>query len=152
MVFLDIDGVLNRFKFNYDEEIDNTLDEKCISRLNRIIEKTGSKIVISSSWKASAHLMDILEEELFPKLSKGSVIGCTPTIMPQVDREHEIRKYMESNDIENYVILDDYDFELKSLLNEGHCVITDALSGLSDSDADKAIDILNSNSSRNDIK
>ena len=40
--------------------------------------------------------------------------------------------------------MDDYDFELKSFLDSGHIVITDALVGLSQKDADECIRILNS--------
>ena len=144
VLFLDIDGVINRFKFKTDGGLDNTLDEGCIEQLRRIVEETRCSIVISSSWKVSNSLLDVLEEELFPKLPRGCVIGCTPTKIPQVHREIEIQEYLDRNhNIENYVIIDDYDFELKSFLDGGHCVITDALKGLTEKDADKAIEILN---------
>lgn len=145
VVFLDIDGVVNRFKFNYNGELDNTFDEKCIKNLARIVNETGCSIVISSSWKASNALMDVLEENLIPNLPKGSVIGCTPTIVPQVNREIEIKKYLESHDVTNYVVIDDYDFELRDIMKDGHCVITDALSGLTEQDAETAIKILKTN-------
>jgi len=144
VLFLDIDGVINKFKFYKDGGLDNTLDEDCIKRLSNIVEKTGCVIVISSTWKCSNHLMDILEECLFPKLPKGCIAGCTKTHIPQVQRQVEIREYLNDHqDIENYVIVDDYDFELKSFLNKGHIVITDALEGLTEEDMNECIKILN---------
>ena len=145
VLFLDIDGVLNRFKYDEDGKPDNTLDEGCITRLDHIVRRTNCKIVISSTWKISSHLMDILEEDLFPKLPKGCVIGCTKTHIPQVKREVEIQEWLDihKDDIDNYVILDDYDFELKSFINDGHCVITDALDGLTIKDMNECIRILN---------
>ena len=145
ILFLDIDGVINRFKFHENGELDCTLDKECINRLSRIIEKTGCFVVISSTWKYSNTLMDTLEEELFPLLPKGCVIGCTPNNALRPYREEEIQQYLEEhNDVKNYVIIDDYDFELKSFLDGGHCVITDAIKGLTDEDANKCISILNS--------
>lgn len=145
VLFLDIDGVINKFKYDEDGRPDNTLDEDCINRLRYIIECTSCKIVISSTWKASPHLMDILEEDLFSKLPSGCVVGCTKTHIPQVQRETEIREYLKEHkdEIENYVIVDDYDFELKYFLKGKHCVITNALEGLTDEDTDMCIRILN---------
>lgn len=152
VLFLDIDGVINRFKYYDDGKLNNELDEDCIKRLSNIIESTNCKIVISSTWKASPHLMDILEDDLFPHLPAGCVAGCTKTHIPQVQRETEIREYLaeHKDEIENYVIVDDYDFELKSFLNGGHCVITDALDGLTTEDMKECIQILNKERNQND--
>ena len=152
ILFLDIDGVINRFKYSDDGRPDNTLDEGCITRLDHIVRRTNCKIVISSTWKASAHLMDILEEDLFPKLPPGCVIGCTKTHIPQVQRQVEIREYLNDHkdEIENYVILDDYDFELTTFINGTHCVITDALDGLTIKDMNDCIRILNKERKDND--
>lgn len=144
ILFLDIDGVVNPFQTDYDGMVVTKIDDGCVSNVKKVVEKTGCKIVISSTWKASSNLMDVLEEELFPKLPKGCVIGCTPTIIPQKNREDEISLYLSSHkDIDRYVIVDDYDFELNSFLKDGRCVITDALSGFTESDAEMCIGILN---------
>ena len=146
VLFLDIDGVINRFKCHEDGRPDNELDIDCIKRLHRIVAETGCKIVISSTWKISPHLMDILEEDLFPYLPAGCIAGCTKTHIPQVQRQVEIREYLKEHkdEIENYVILDDYDFELTTFINGCHCVITDALEGLTEEDMYECIRILNS--------
>jgi hypothetical protein len=146
VLFLDIDGVLNPFRTDYDGEIVTRLDDKCVQNLRHVVEETGCKIVISSTWKVSSHLMDMLDEELVPNLPNGSVIGCTPTILPQEKREKEISAYISehSDDIEKYVVVDDYDFELSDFIKEGKCVITDALSGFTAENAEDCIGMLNS--------
>ena len=150
VLFLDIDGVINRFKFYKDGGLDNTFDEDCIKRLANIVNETGCAIVISSTWKYSNDLMDTLEEDLFPKLPKGCVAGCTPNDILRPYREEEIQKYLQQHpEIENYVIVDDYDFELKSFLGKGHIVITDALEGLSEEDMNECIRILNTERKEN---
>ena len=142
---MDIDGVINRFKFYEHGGLDCTFDKDCIDRLSNIVKQTGCVIVISSTWKYSNTLMDTLEEELFPFLPKGCIAGCTPNNVLRPYREEEIQQYLKEHlDIKNYVIVDDYDFELKSFLNGGHCVITDAVKGLTEKDANKCIEILNS--------
>ena len=144
ILFLDIDGVISRFRTDYGNP-KAMLDEPCIRELVRICEATGCKIVISSTWKVAASLMRVLEEELFPRLPEGCVIGCTPTLPLQPFREEEIDAWFAMNPgfAERYAIIDDYDFELKTYLPKGVCVITDANEGLTRADADKAIAILN---------
>lgn len=145
VLFLDIDGVVNPFQTDYDGNIVSKINDNCVCNVKKVVDETGCKIVISSTWKVSNSLMDVLEEELFPKLPNGCVIGCTPTLIPQKNREEEITMYLSSHpEVDKYVIVDDYDFELNSFIRNGSCVITDALSGFSDSDANACIEILNS--------
>lgn len=145
VLFLDIDGVVNPFQADDDGNIITRLDEGCVMNLARVVKETDCKIVISSTWKASPHLMDMLDEELFPKLPVGCVVGCTCTFIPQRPREDEIAKYLveHSDEIDNFVVVDDYDFELKKLMETGRVVITDALKGLTIEDANKCISLLN---------
>lgn len=142
ILFLDIDGVMNRF--NPDRHHD-VVEDDLIENLKYVIEKTNCQIVISSTWKASYNLMDILEEELFPKLPKGCIYGCTPTLLPQKNREHEIDWWFKHHygEVEEYVIVDDYDFELKSYIEKDKCVITDALYGFTRENAEECIRRLN---------
>ena len=145
VMFLDIDGVVNPFQTDYDGNVITKINDECVGNVRDVVVKTGCKIVISSTWKVSSAMMDVLEEELFPKLPKGCVIGSTPTLIPQRNREEEISIYLSShNDIEKYVIVDDYDFELNSFIKDGRCVITDALSGFTESDAKTCIKLLDS--------
>jgi hypothetical protein len=90
--------------------------------------------------------MDHVERVLIPRLPNETFIGCTPTFIPQVNRQYEIKKWLEENknlNIESYVILDDYDFELTDYIKLNRCVIPDALVGVTDEDVKKCIEILN---------
>lgn len=56
IIFLDIDGVLNN---QVDEERsvikidhpDDFISERCVTLLNELIENTGAKVVVSSTWR-----------------------------------------------------------------------------------------------------
>jgi hypothetical protein len=50
VIFLDIDGVLNRTSFVWIDE-DNPIDPKSAELLNELLLQTGAKIVVSSSWR-----------------------------------------------------------------------------------------------------
>jgi hypothetical protein len=89
IIFLDFDGVLNsenwyrrRFK-----EIDTTdilgkypfyeFDHLSIAELNRIIEQTESKVVVSSTWRIGKRVDD-LQKMLDVVGFKGEIIDTTP--------------------------------------------------------------------------
>jgi hypothetical protein len=89
VIFLDIDGVLNhemwykrRFR-EMDMENDTSrypyyeFDPQSVAELNRIIETTDAKVVVSSTWrhgKTPQQLQELLERVGF----KGEVISKTP--------------------------------------------------------------------------
>lgn len=85
IVFLDIDGVINRSRTNHhvvptrNEPLPIPVDPACVACLNRLIKETGAKIVISSSWRKYARWQD-----LGPALVRhglvGEVIGETPDL------------------------------------------------------------------------
>ena len=80
-----------------------------------ICNLTGAKVVISSSWRQSRWYL-LIEEKL---TSLGiPIVGVTPYI--DGNRGDEIRKYLEDEKIDDFVILDDDIFrdfnELKNYL------------------------------------
>ena len=122
IIFLDIDGVLNsqktfidnhkwkkifvKIKTNNIEDIvtrkmlDIDLDK--VFMLRDICNLTGAKIVISSCWRNLTYYI-LVEEKL---VSLGlPIIGATPYI--DNNRGEEIRKYLEENKVDNFIILDD---------------------------------------------
>lgn len=101
ILFLDIDGVLNsdRFidahpKLPYTELI----DKEAVSRVLSIIEKTGAKIVISSSWREQ-----FINEpngfnkmvEFFKKFGIEPIVGMTPKLRGKA-RHYEIEEWLQS--------------------------------------------------------
>lgn len=157
IIFLDIDGVLNSTKSMSLSEDKKWADEpnpENIKWLNYIIEKTGAKIVISSTWRIGnrSHLFD----RYFHALGiKGEVIDVTPRLDSYrgteikcwlLEHKSKINKYKNDNwfsnkeKIESFVILDD-DSDMEDL--KKYLVLIDNNFGLTKEDADKAIGVLN---------
>lgn len=122
IIFLDIDGVLNsqntfidnheyrKFFVKYmngsiEDEIVYTMldiDLDKVFMLRDICNLTGAKVVVSSSWRR-LRKYSLFEEKL---TSLGiPIVGVTPFIGN--NRGDEIRKYLEDNKIDEFVILDD---------------------------------------------
>jgi hypothetical protein len=154
VIFLDIDGVLNCNSFLYsnnrcDREDVEMIDPSLILKLNRIIKETGANVVISSSWRIQYNHKQL--QEMFDKIGFiGNVVG--QTIYSIFDRGYEIIDYLRNNDVDKFVILDDNDIFDKNVNGEdediieniiNHFVKTDCEIGISDSDVNLAINILN---------
>ena len=166
LIFLDIDGVLNpthymnamyklwKASFNeiksHDEYGQLFFYHNC-NALKKIVDETGAKIVISSTWRmAGESEMKALWQHR--KLA-GEIIGITPTETAVVEsgeaefydmvcRGMEIAHWIKHNNFTgNYVIIDDTEDMLKE--QEQFFVVTNGFVGLTFKDADKAIEILN---------
>lgn len=174
VLFLDIDGVLNSENwFEYmqycikndmynrvlnfveinDEHIKRKLsmvDDRAIANLNRIVEDTGCKVVLSSSWRSSRESDNALTEYVLKlKGFKYELYDVTPRIWTKefgTQRGEEIQLWIneesKKNEIESYVILDDDSDILPEQLN--NFIHVDGQVGLIDKDVFKAIEILNS--------
>ena len=145
IIFLDIDGVLNAGRSTYPndniETNEGRLNEVLVSRLNRLIENTEAKVVISSTWRIGSTVQKIkhaLEEAGFD----GEIIGMTPTSSHGV-RGVEIMEWCRENEnvIENYIIIDDDSDML--LWQAPHFFNTDTEYGLTDKIVYKASRFLN---------
>jgi HAD domain in Swiss Army Knife RNA repair proteins len=51
VIFLDIDGVLNCEKTPNPRKFPYVVDRKLLTRLKTLLERTGAKVVLSSSWR-----------------------------------------------------------------------------------------------------
>lgn len=156
VIFLDFDGVITTMKSRW-----NLCKEK-MELVKEIVDKTGAKIVISSSWRHST-----LESTLDYITTLGNafvhnvtflmpedVVGVTDRIYYHkcsdkkkheyhVCRGVEIEHYLyEHPEIKNYVILDDDSDMLLS--QRKHFVKTHTLRGISKKNVETAIKILNS--------
>lgn len=136
VIFLDIDGVLNcqtAYENGYCEYIEKNdisypqFYPPSKSFLNKLIEETGAKIVISSTWRHSG--LDFMRKVWDGEGMSGEIIDITPTL-----RIHELSlprgleidvwlekhgfshifwseegqlEYIKKSGIENYLIIDD---------------------------------------------
>lgn len=105
IVFLDIDGVLNKHDTKDKISWHTGIDPELVPKLKRIIEATDAKIVLSSTWRRQYGLADMrgfLAERGFEKapfFDKTPVTGHRGT---------EIAKWLESCKFEGtFVALDD---------------------------------------------
>lgn len=147
VLFLDIDGVLNH-KYFYDniEKIKlvhnnypyTEFDPKSVSLLNKIIDETNAKLVISSSWRVDSNLSSIFKTVGI----KHDIYGITPWLINNCHRGDEIQKYIIENEVNTYCILDDvddfYDFQKPYFVK-----CNSSKDGLNEIVAKRAIEILN---------
>lgn len=116
IIFLDIDGVLNVGYPGHDE-YGRLFHPEFVDNLKRIIDETGAKIVISSTWRYGGiqRMKDLWTHRSLP----GEVIDITPDcndlyreglfeFIDSIERGHEIEHWLYENPgFESYVILDD---------------------------------------------
>jgi len=106
VLFLDVDGVLNSahdFKMHRGQEW-IMIDPYKALLVYRILEATGAKVVLSSSWrgypKGEADVVKMIGHELHDRTPRGSEKGH--------ERGYEIQDYLEAHpEIERYAIVDD---------------------------------------------
>ena len=168
VIFLDFDGVLNSSRYaaslckagkpTQDENGHELFDPATIKRFNRIVDETEAKIVLSSSWRYLG--MTAIQAIWQERGLHGQIIGMTSLYaVDEYIMEHgldwltngaevaspravEIESWLQEHDpIEQYVILDDLPM---SATLQPHFVKTNPIHGLSDTQANKAIEILNS--------
>lgn len=159
LIFLDIDGVLNstrsfissnrgipdgRWEEEYWLREQLTLDPISVGLINRIIEETSAKIVVSSShrkfFRAGGYLhLNDLKEYIQGLGVVGEVISATPVIH-NAPRGSEIKEFLRSTSAANYVIIDDSSDMLEEQLN--NFVHTDSNNGFLFEDYIKTKDIL----------
>jgi len=154
IIFLDVDGVLNSSNFFIEtkeakkglSQIERNIDVRTLPHLKQIIEETGAKVVISSTWRGGhpdfplyVDLINILKD------NGADVIGITPPKSESGhERGNEIRDWLSAHDdVEAFVILDD-DCDMCEF-TDTHLVRTAWFDGygLSEKHAKKAIKILN---------
>lgn len=162
VIFLDIDGVMNsaesfarklkliQARLLDDREQDYPA-EPMVSNLNYITEKTGAKIVISSTWRLIHHLNlnrpEINNESLRSIFKKSGIsaeiVGVTPRLNESKCRGKEIDLYLKNfrniDGIRNFVIIDD-DSDMEPHMDK--LVKTTWEKGLTKEHAEKAIEIL----------
>lgn len=157
ILFLDVDGVLNSvatFKArSQDAEYRPPLDPELVGRLFRVVQATGCKIVLSSTWRNSeasveelrdAGIMDLCHEDWRTGIAPLKRQGCI--IISRV-RGTEIAEWLSRHpEVETYAIVDD-DSDMLPNQRE-RFVQTSFHDGLLDEHADRLIALLDSRGSR----
>jgi len=165
IIFLDIDGVLNVMMPERDK-FGSLFHPHFVENLRRLINETGAKIVISSTWRFDG--LDAMIEMWQERNLPGEVIGITPDCQyivneigkyefyDQVQRGDEVKAWLEHAKsqniiIDNYIIIDDdNDFLpeqmnnfVRTANNKHHEDCIDIGYGLTKICSEKAIQILN---------
>lgn len=123
IIFLDIDGVLNcahsTSRISENSNIVGIDDDK-LKLLKELIDKTDSKIVLISTWKTLYNDSD-QKKYMMNKFKEYNIEIFDQTIDKMYDRGAGIYLYLESNKVDQYIIIDDdifkdYDNELMNHL------------------------------------
>ena len=154
VIFLDVDGVLNSEHSHSidknDNWMENEVSEMHIKWLKKIVDETGAKIVLSSSWRHYHPLATgnpVITDPMFKVLDRKlgavglEIMSITPDFYGKM-RGLEIDAWLNGNaNVDKYVIIDDdTDF---TELQKPYFVNTTFKYGLTELLADKAINILN---------
>ena len=148
VIFLDIDGVVNRWDTKERAPSKVIGVEQClIAYIKQIVDATGAKIVLSSTWRKD-WAFDLLDGKdwhyLRDEFAKQDLyfMDYTPSRRDS-HRGEEIKEWLESTeyDVESYVIIDDEMFDIWDL-HDGHMVQTSFDSGIKPGAVKMAIEIL----------
>jgi len=145
-ILLDFDGVLTSDAFTrqciFEHRQENLFGvdwfaPTCIDALKRIVEETTARIVVSSSWR------DLGEYRLRKLWEHNRMPGCldetTPTTPEYIlTKRDAIKQWILEHEGDRFVVLDDDN------LNVPNQILTNPQTGLVMSDAEKAIEVLNS--------
>jgi hypothetical protein len=106
VIFLDIDGVLNCETTRNPRNLPYVVDPKLLRRFKRLLDRTGAKVVLSSTWRYDP-------AGLFAARHAGiPFVDVTPD-MPRRPRRDEVLAWLSDHPrVKRYVIIDDEDDEL----------------------------------------
>lgn len=168
IVFLDVDGVLTYSNYKNNETAD--IDIEKVRLLKEICDKSNAKVVISSSWRGSESYTPKMYYVLTKILTDSGidVIGNTPFLSTKfkdkgesktvslndilntklkygTGRAAEVQKWINDHGINNFVILDDEDWDWSDYGYEKNWIRPTWFEdgGLKSEHVDKAIKILN---------
>ena len=174
LLFLDCDGVLNTARcltcdysdddasliFPEGDEIDDffPLERACLAQLKRVLDATGARIVLSTTWRQEPAMREYLLQALAVVDAREAVVGDTPSL--SAGRGAEVAAFLRSlcrtSDSQPrvaespavpcvFAILEDDDKHVASFVREGlggRCVQTQMDRGLTAVEADAVIRLL----------
>lgn len=169
VIFLDVDGELTYS--NYENSETANIDIEKVKLLKEICDKTDAKVVISSSWRGTENYTPRIYNTLIDILTSNDieVLGDTPHLPTEFEgdvsdivasttlealshfkfkygtgRAAEIQKWISEHEVDNFVILDDEDFDWSDYGYENNWIQPTWFGdgGLKREHVDKAIEIL----------
>lgn len=154
VLFLDIDGVLNRHE-KHPGSVYCGIRADCMAELNRVIHETGCSLVISSAWRYQI-LLGAMTHRGFENMlcthglvcREGTVVGATrKDVSPEcADRGQQIREWLMGHSaVKCWAVVDDCPKGMPMCFgkaNQWRLVKTCGDIGLIDAGADCLIEIL----------
>src|ERR1700757_5081165 len=105
IIFLDVDGVLNRECSFGKDKTNLVLDPHCCSRFLTLVDDTQAKVVLSSTWRQSEDAVQALRDMQI--LNNIHDDWATPIWPRDPHRGGEIAAWLSSRpEVTHYVILD----------------------------------------------
>ena len=148
-IFLDCDGVLNNINYTkkcYTKNGHKPMSMYCVpfdpynlKNLAKLVRKTKANIVLTSTWRLDKEHIAVLKARLAEYGLR--IYDMTDNI--NMIRGVEIKEWLKSHrDIENYVVIDDEEYNLSNFIDNKHLVIVDSKYGLTFGDRIRAINKL----------
>ena len=150
VIFLDFDGVLNTEQNYAQLAVEGKtnkdawgplFDPRAVENLRLIIDNTDAAIVISSSWRY-AHSLGSLRMMWEVRGLPGEIFDTLACGATYISRGEEIECWLDKHECPDYVIIDDLDDF--SPTQQPRYVETNPIVGITEADAQKEIEILNS--------
>lgn len=138
VLFLDVDGVLNRTGFHPGTSVGlrSWIEPELAQRLSGVVRATGAEIVLSSDWRRGRELLE-LRDELHAAGVEGSLLGETPVHAGQ-ERWREIEAWMIAHEVgPTAVVIIDDGFDMGALA--ARFVRVSPLNGLDEDAARKIV-------------
>lgn len=130
IIFLDIDGVINRCTVQQEDISHNVanrkaktqeeyskycdlatvemFDQPSLCNLDRLIAQ-GAKVVLSSSWKTRGDISYLQELFAYHNFSRHLIDKTTSTSFGKHTRDLQIKTWLDQHPVDTFVILDDQD-------------------------------------------
>jgi hypothetical protein len=109
VIFLDIDGVLNCDKTPNPRKFPYIVDRKLLARFKKLVDRTGAKVVLSSTWRCDP-------VGLFAAKHWGVPFIDVCPDRPRSPRRREITSWLADHPrVTRFVVIDDEDDELDDL-------------------------------------
>ncbi len=146
-IFLDIDGVINNINTQDSYNPYIRIDSSLVQRLAEIVAATDAKIYLISEWKEYWQKDDKYEQHEIANYidyrfsCEGLVIEDKVEGL-KTTRGSNIKNFLLSHEIKNFVILDDMPFDYKKEGLSKNFIKTNAEYGITEDDMAKAIKIL----------